>query len=196
MSLIAMEILLYFSLSASGASSSSRTDYDVTYVLTDFHILDEAILSTSDFNTINSLYCKLQKKAWAEWLLRRGTILTALEKVHDFYIEMNWKFQSSGILYPLVAFMAPSDRYRIWKRGSWIRVDSTIAGMGRFSIRKGNITTLFIGNHKDRDDDSGNDNSNLISNNSCNEQKVAAKTDVGDLFKIDRDKRQYRMVSP
>ncbi|CAN0473467.1 unnamed protein product, partial [Scytosiphon promiscuus] len=35
---------------------------------------------------------------------------------------------------------------RIWKRGSWLRVDSTIVGVGaRFKLKRGRLSLVFMG---------------------------------------------------
>ncbi|CAN0459130.1 unnamed protein product, partial [Laminaria digitata] len=48
--------------------------------------------------------------------------------VQDFYMEMHWSFECSNVLAPIVKAVAPHDHYRIWKKGSWLRMDSTITG--------------------------------------------------------------------
>lgn len=56
-------------------------------------------------------------------------LLSLLENsIPDFYMEMHWSFECSNVLAPLVKAVAPHDHYRIWKRGSWLRMDSTITG--------------------------------------------------------------------
>lgn len=44
---------------------------------------------------------------------------------------------------PLVARFAPSDTFRIWKRGSQIRMDSNVRGMNGSQVEKGLISFLF-----------------------------------------------------
>lgn len=35
---------------------------------------------------------------------------------------------------------------RIWKRGSWLRIDSTIVGVGaRFKLKRGRLSLVFMG---------------------------------------------------
>ncbi|CAE7762452.1 Ankrd13a [Symbiodinium microadriaticum] len=46
----------------------------------------------------------------------------------------------------VVKMFAPDDTYRIWKKGSWLRLDSTIAGFNRnFSAKRGQLSTIFRG---------------------------------------------------
>ncbi|CAN0570957.1 unnamed protein product, partial [Ectocarpus sp. 12 AP-2014] len=55
--------------------------------------------------------------------------LPRLSYIHqDFYMEMHWSFECSNVLAPIVKAVAPHDHYRIWKKGSWLRMDSTITG--------------------------------------------------------------------
>lgn len=44
-------------------------------------------------------------------------------------MEMHWSFECSNVLAPIVKAVAPHDHYRIWKKGSWLRMDSTITGI-------------------------------------------------------------------
>lgn len=44
-------------------------------------------------------------------------------------MEMHWSFECSNVLAPIVKAVAPHDHYRIWKKGSWLRMDSTITGV-------------------------------------------------------------------
>lgn len=55
--------------------------------------------------------------------------LYALHFFQDFYMEMHWSFECSNVLAPIVKAVAPHDHYRIWKKGSWLRMDSTITGV-------------------------------------------------------------------
>lgn len=51
-----------------------------------------------------------------------------MTNAQDFYLEMHWSFECGNVLAPIVKAVAPHDQYRIWKRGSWLRMDSTITG--------------------------------------------------------------------
>ena len=59
-------------------------------------------------------------------MVAAGHLPTTCEQ--DFYMEMHWSFECSNVLAPIVKAVAPHDHYRIWKKGSWLRMDSTITG--------------------------------------------------------------------
>jgi len=110
-----------------------------------FHLLDETLL-TKHRGLIRLVYRQLQIVTWQKWLQRVPKLMDALESMPDFYVEMNWSFDSNPLLSALVKAVAPSDTYKIWKGGSWLRVDSTIAGIGRgFKMIRGDLSLVFQG---------------------------------------------------
>lgn len=46
---------------------------------------------------------------------------------------------------PSIGRIAPSDTYRIWKRGSNLRADTMLAGFDGFRIQRSDRTFLFLG---------------------------------------------------
>ncbi|CAN0218774.1 unnamed protein product, partial [Ectocarpus sp. 8 AP-2014] len=83
---------------------------------------------------------------WLRWQSRLPHLLDILEEIPDFYVEMKWSFSAAFLMAPLMQAVAPSDTYRIWKRGSWLRVDSTIVGVGaRFKLKRGRLSLVFMG---------------------------------------------------
>ncbi|KAL6509471.1 hypothetical protein OROGR_022781 [Orobanche gracilis] len=84
-----------------------------------------------------------QPLAWAKWCRRLPRIVASASRIHDFYMEITFHFESSMI--PFIGRIAPSDTYRIWKRGSNLRADMTLAGFDGFRIQRSDQTFLFFG---------------------------------------------------
>ena len=58
----------------------------------------------------------------------------------DFYMELSWSF---GSWVPLVSKFCPYDNYKIWKKGSCVRVDTTLIGFENLKWVRGNISFIF-----------------------------------------------------
>ncbi|MCO5575897.1 hypothetical protein L7F22_029704 [Adiantum nelumboides] len=84
-----------------------------------------------------------QTLAWAKWCRRLPRITSAMRRMRDFYMEITFNFESSVI--PFITRIAPSDTYRIWKRGSSLRADMTLAGFDGFKIQRSNQSFFFLG---------------------------------------------------
>lgn len=84
-----------------------------------------------------------RRSAWCKWRRRLPHLIAVLRRMKDFYMEISFHFESSVI--PFVGKMAPSDTYRIWKRGGDLRVDASLAGFEGFKIRRANQSFLFLG---------------------------------------------------
>eukprot|EP01102_Stenamoeba_stenopodia_P017716 TRINITY_DN6394_c0_g1_i1.p1 TRINITY_DN6394_c0_g1~~TRINITY_DN6394_c0_g1_i1.p1 ORF type:complete len:527 (+),score=105.41 TRINITY_DN6394_c0_g1_i1:158-1738(+) len=68
-----------------------------------------------------------------------------LKNMPDFYLELNWEFQLLGNWVPFVSSFIPNDVYRIWKRGSSLRLDYSLIGFKNFKITRGNVSFVFTG---------------------------------------------------
>ncbi|XP_072993515.1 uncharacterized protein [Typha latifolia] len=87
-----------------------------------------------------------QPFAWAKWRRRLPRIVASIARIKDFYMEISFLFESSVI--PFITRIAPSDTYRIWKRGAELRADMTLAGFDGFRIQRADQTILFLGEGK------------------------------------------------
>ncbi|KAJ7539980.1 hypothetical protein O6H91_11G117400 [Diphasiastrum complanatum] len=84
-----------------------------------------------------------QPLAWAKWCRRLPRIISTVSRMRDFYMELTFHFESSVI--PFIGRIAPSDTYRIWKRGGNLRADMTLAGFDGFRIQRSDQSFLFLG---------------------------------------------------
>uniref|UniRef100_X1YYW8 Ankyrin repeat domain-containing protein n=1 Tax=Capitella teleta TaxID=283909 RepID=X1YYW8_CAPTE len=106
--------------------------------------LAEAI-SYGDRQTIFSLLRKLKQQSREALETRRPALLTALKDLGDFYLEIKWDFHS---WVPLVSRILPSDVCKIYKKGSSIRMDTTLVGFNDRKWERGDITFIFNGELK------------------------------------------------
>ncbi|XP_016453621.1 uncharacterized protein LOC107777962 [Nicotiana tabacum] len=104
--------------------------------------LQEAVC-TKEENIAMIIARHYQPLAWAKWCRRLPRIVASAARIRDFYMEITFHFESSVI--PFIGRIAPSDTYRIWKRGSNLRADMTLAGFDGFRIQRSDQTFLFLG---------------------------------------------------
>ncbi|KAH0994230.1 hypothetical protein GBA52_005713 [Prunus armeniaca] len=84
-----------------------------------------------------------QPLAWAKWCRRLPRLIGTMRRMRDFYMEITFHFESSVI--PFISRIAPSDTYKIWKRGANLRADMTLAGFDGFRIQRSDQSVLFLG---------------------------------------------------
>ena len=129
-------------LMAAGADWSLQNEYG-------WSALQEAVCNRDD--SIAMIIARhYQPLAWAKWCRRLPRIVASAARMRDFYMEMTFHFESSVI--PFIGRIAPSDTYRIWKRGSNLRADMTLAGFDGFRIQRSDQTFLFLGEGYSSDD--------------------------------------------
>nr|GEV12270.1 hypothetical protein [Tanacetum cinerariifolium] len=83
-----------------------------------------------------------QPIAWGKWCRRLPRLVGTMRRMRDFYMEITFQFESSVI--PFISRIAPSDTYKIWKRGANLRADMTLAGFDGFRIQRADQTVLFL----------------------------------------------------
>ena len=76
---------------------------------------------------------------------RRPKLIKALSLIPDFQMELRWEFYS---WVPLVKRFLPSDTCQLFKKGSSIRLDTTLVDFSDRSWQRGDITFLFVGAKK------------------------------------------------
>ncbi|KAH7521837.1 hypothetical protein FEM48_Zijuj07G0074400 [Ziziphus jujuba var. spinosa] len=84
-----------------------------------------------------------QPLAWAKWCRRLPRLVGTMRRMRDFYMEITFHFDSSVI--PFISRIAPSDTYKIWKRGANLRADMTLAGFDGFRIQRADQSVIFLG---------------------------------------------------
>ncbi|KAA3480610.1 ankyrin repeat domain-containing protein 13C-like isoform X2 [Gossypium australe] len=84
-----------------------------------------------------------QPLAWAKWCRRLPLLVGTMRRMRDFYMEITFHFESSVI--PFISRIAPSDTYKIWKRGANLRADMILAGFDGFRIQRSDQSILFLG---------------------------------------------------
>lgn len=74
-------------------------------------------------------------------------------------MELEWEF---GTWVPLLSRLCPYDKYKIWKKGSWVRVDTTLIGFENLQWVRGDISLLFKGSDAGLEDREGYGGSHVI----------------------------------
>jgi len=106
--------------------------------------LAEAI-SFGDRQTITSLLRKLKHQSRELLEQRRPDLIKALQELGDFSMELKWDFHS---WVPLVSRILPSDLCKIQKKGSCIRMDTTLVDFNDMKWERGDISFIFNGGAK------------------------------------------------
>ena len=105
--------------------------------------LDVAV-SCGDQALVRLLFDAAQRDLGQRWSVRLASIARSLSLLPDFECRIRWEFESPVI--PLLNKLAPSDVLHVRKRGSCLRLDSTLASWKRFRFSKRrNLTMFFIG---------------------------------------------------
>lgn len=105
------------------------------------------------------LACALQNESILELLLtsslklkqyfmelHKEQIFRTIEKLPDFSIDLHFECQSSYI--PFLNYVSPSDTYKIYKRGSNLRLDMTLVGFRKLQSIRGNLSVVYKGRNE------------------------------------------------
>jgi len=106
--------------------------------------LSEAV-SYGDRQTILCLLRKLKSQSREALEARRPDLIQALTDMGDFYMELKWDFQS---WVPFLSRILPSDVCKIHKKGSSMRLDTTLVDFSDMRWERGDLTFLFNGRAK------------------------------------------------
>jgi len=88
---------------------------------------------------LNSIKTRLE----GEFKSRLPSLVSGLSSLPDFEMEMKWEIKS---WVPLVSRFCPYDTYKIYKRGSSFRVDTTIVGVNGIKFQRGDLVFMFTSN--------------------------------------------------
>ncbi|XP_061181654.1 ankyrin repeat domain-containing protein 13C-like [Saccostrea echinata] len=99
-------------------------------------------ISYGSRQTILCLLKKLKQQSRETLEERRPALIQALKDIGDFYVELKWDFQS---WVPLVSRILPSDVCKIHKKGSCLRLDTTLVDFNDMRWERGDITFVFDG---------------------------------------------------
>ncbi|KAK7344643.1 hypothetical protein VNO77_14520 [Canavalia gladiata] len=110
-------------------------------------------LRTAIINKQDKIAMIMIRYSWNDydekWQRRLPRYLGTMRRMRDFYMEITFHFESSVI--PFISRIAPSDTYKIWKKGGNLRADMTLAGFDGMKIKRSDQSILFLGDGLDDD---------------------------------------------
>ncbi|KAI8609722.1 GPCR-chaperone-domain-containing protein [Chytriomyces sp. MP71] len=71
----------------------------------------------------------------------RQLLETLAKDLNDFYLELKWEFSSNWL--PFLSQLCPSDICKIHKKGTSVRIDTTLVGFESLSWIRGDISLIF-----------------------------------------------------
>ncbi|VDD90155.1 unnamed protein product [Enterobius vermicularis] len=104
-----------------------------------WNCLIEAV-SYGNREIITSMLRKLKAQSKQDMLKRKPHLLKVLSEFGDFYLELKWDFHS---WIPLLSKVLPSDLCKIYKRGTSLRLDTTLVDLNDRSFERGDISFIY-----------------------------------------------------
>lgn len=102
---------------------------------------DEAIL-TKNRDLLRKVYMVSRFMKWKDWDEKLPSLLDLMEKFVDFELSVSYDVKSK---LPLFNLFAPSDNFKIYKRGSSIRLDYTLVGYRNLRPLRGSSSLVLFG---------------------------------------------------
>uniref|UniRef100_A0A1I7Z3Z2 ANK_REP_REGION domain-containing protein n=1 Tax=Steinernema glaseri TaxID=37863 RepID=A0A1I7Z3Z2_9BILA len=104
-----------------------------------WNTLMEAI-SYGDRQIITTMLRKLKAQSRESMVSKKPHLIEMLSNLGDFYLELKWDFHS---WIPLLSKMLPSDVCKIYKRGTSLRLDTTLVDFNDRSWERGDISFIY-----------------------------------------------------
>uniref|UniRef100_A0A914D2T3 Ankyrin repeat domain-containing protein 13C n=1 Tax=Acrobeloides nanus TaxID=290746 RepID=A0A914D2T3_9BILA len=93
-----------------------------------------------DREIITTILRKLKSQARENLVLRKPHLFKVLNDIGDFYLELRWDFHS---WIPLLSRVLPSDICKIYKRGTALRMDTTLVDFNERTWERGDISFIY-----------------------------------------------------
>lgn len=88
---------------------------------------------------------KLKKQSRVKIEEKQPELTNALSEIQDFYVEIKWDFHS---WIPLISRFLPSDTCKLYKKGSDVRIDSTLMDFHDMRWQRGDLSFIFHGSNR------------------------------------------------
>jgi len=109
--------------------------------------LAEAV-SFGSRTSIKSILARIKRQSKSSLEERRPQLVETLKNFQDFQMDIKWEFHS---WVPIISRWLPSDTCKISKKGSNIRLDTTLIEFTDMKWQRGDISFLFNGSKKGSD---------------------------------------------
>ncbi|CAG9323855.1 unnamed protein product [Blepharisma stoltei] len=101
----------------------------------------EQALGMKDRHILSVLVAGYLRNTRETWVNHQEEFKKALSEMPDFSLIMRWECNSN--LIPFVKKITPSDIYRIYKKGSQVRIDLTLIGWEGLKSKRGCLSIIY-----------------------------------------------------